>query len=84
MNAEIEHASEHGKAAGEKRPGQRKAIGPRAAREHREKARLGAAASPRPMLLPPRRRTSPSAALARTGVVLGGLVTALFGRRVRE
>ena len=84
MNAEIEHASEHGKAAGEKQPGQRKAIGPRAARKHRERARLGAAAPPRPMAIPPRPRTSPSAALARTGVLVGGLVTTLFGRRVRE
>jgi membrane protein len=33
MNAEIEHASPHGKAPGEKVPGQRKKIGPLAARE---------------------------------------------------
>jgi membrane protein len=37
MNAEIEHASEHGKAPGEKTPGQRKAIGARAAREFRQR-----------------------------------------------
>jgi membrane protein len=35
MNAEIEHASPHGKAAGERVPGRRKVIGPRAARAFR-------------------------------------------------
>lgn len=33
LNSEIEHASPHGKDAGEKTPGQRKRVGPRAARE---------------------------------------------------
>jgi membrane protein len=37
LSAEIEHASEHGKAAGEKRPGTRTVIGPRAAREFRRR-----------------------------------------------
>jgi membrane protein len=37
MNAEIEHASPHGKDVGEKVPGQRKVIGARAAREYRDK-----------------------------------------------
>jgi membrane protein len=32
MNAEIEHASPHGKNAGEKVPGERKKLGARAAR----------------------------------------------------
>jgi membrane protein len=44
MNAEIEHASPHGKAPGEKVPGQKKLIGARAAREFRRRhpiARLG-------------------------------------------
>ena len=36
MNAEIEHASPHGKAPGEKFPGQRRMIGARAARAWRE------------------------------------------------
>ena len=36
MNAEIEHASPHGKEAGEKAPGQRKTIGARAARRFQE------------------------------------------------
>jgi membrane protein len=39
MNAEIEHASPHGKAPGEKVPGQRKMIGARAARAFAERMR---------------------------------------------
>jgi membrane protein len=39
MNAEIEHASPHGKAPGEKVPGQKKLIGGRAAREFAERMR---------------------------------------------
>lgn len=53
MNAEIEHASPHGKAPGEKIPGQRKLLGARAARafdeaQRRQKAaaRLPAAQAP--------------------------------------
>jgi membrane protein len=37
MNAEIEHASPHGKEPGEKRPGERRMIGARAARAWRER-----------------------------------------------
>lgn len=37
LNAEIEHASPHGKAPGEKVPGQRLSIGPRAARLFKER-----------------------------------------------
>ncbi len=49
MNAEIEHASPHGKDAGERVPGERRVIGPRAARAYalrqreRERARQGEA-----------------------------------------
>jgi membrane protein len=86
MNAEIEHASDHGKAVGEKTPGQRKAIGARAAREFR-------ARHTRPADAPgggsaggvvPRPRTSPAAAYARTSVLFGGLIAALFGRRIKD
>jgi membrane protein len=41
MNAEIEHASPHGKDPGEKRPGERRVIGARAARAFQQ--RLGRA-----------------------------------------
>jgi len=53
MNAEIEHAAPHAKAPGEKVPGQRKAIGARAAREfqerqERERSRPSVPARPAP------------------------------------
>jgi membrane protein len=41
MNAEIEHASPHGKEPGEKVPGQKKKIGAAAAREFAERQRQG-------------------------------------------
>ncbi|MCC7009645.1 MAG: YihY/virulence factor BrkB family protein [Acidobacteria bacterium] len=49
MNAEIEHASPYGKAPGEKRPGERTCIGPRAEREFFERRRR---ARPEPFLQP--------------------------------
>jgi membrane protein len=84
MNAEIEHASEHGKAAGEKRPGERKCIGPRAAREFREKAshRTVRETSRRPAITGP--HPSPTAAFARRSVLFGGAIAALFGRRIKS
>jgi len=39
MNAEIEHASPHGKDPGEKIPGERKKLGAAAARAHQERQR---------------------------------------------
>ena len=84
MNAEIEHASPHGKAAGEKTPGQRTTIGARAAREFRDRQR-------QPVITPVHapghavpQRTSATAAYARTSVLFGGLISALFGRRVKD
>ena len=84
MNAEIEHASEHGKAPGEKVPGQRKTIGARAARAFRNRDRLAAPTIGRGAGVVQRPRTSPAAAYARTGVLFGGLLTSLFGRRIKE
>jgi membrane protein len=81
MNAEIEHASAHGKAPGEKVPGQRKTIGARAEREFREKQRQGPAPEPRPAI--PRLRPSPVTAYARTGALFGGALAALFRRRIK-
>jgi membrane protein len=84
MNAEIEHASEHGKAAGEKRPGERKVIGARAAREFREKQQRHApdpGARPPVVVVP---RHSPGKAYARGGVLAGGILASLFGRRVKR
>jgi membrane protein len=84
MNAEIEHASEHGKAAGEKRPGERRVIGARAAREFREKQE-GHAPAPGwrpPVVVVPRH--APATAYARSGVLVGGILAALFGWRIRQ
>jgi membrane protein len=82
MNAEIEHSSEHGKAPGEKRPGERKTIGPRAAREFRERqARAGSDGSDMPPVPP--RRDWPAAAFVRLGVLLGGALSILFVKRIR-
>jgi membrane protein len=50
MNAEIEHASPHGKDPGEKVPGEKKKIGPAAARAYEERMRGGGA--PRPAAAP--------------------------------
>jgi membrane protein len=75
MNAEIEHASPHGKAPGEKVPGQKKKIGARAARafeeaQRRQKDRQPAAAP----AVDPR---APRPAVAYT--ILGaGTIAALF------
>ena len=82
MNAEIEHASPHGKDAGEKVPGRKKMIGARAAREFRSRQeererRPAPAAAPRP-------QARPATSAARAGVLVTGLVAALFGRRVKE
>jgi hypothetical protein len=80
MSAEIEHASEHGKAPGEKQPGQRKTIGARAAREFRERQR-GTREVPITVVHSP--RTRPAAAFARTGVLFGGALAAIFKRRIK-
>ncbi len=85
MNAEIEHASPHGKAAGEKVPGQRKSIGARAAREFRERGARVVAPARQPVVVPAR-TPGPSTALAtgfaRTAALIGGGLAALFRRRV--
>jgi uncharacterized BrkB/YihY/UPF0761 family membrane protein len=49
MNAEIEHASPHGKDAGEKVPGERKVIGARAARRFRERQHASERREPQTM-----------------------------------
>ena len=41
LNAEIEHASPYGKAVGEKVPGEKKMIGPAAARDYEERKKKG-------------------------------------------
>lgn len=46
MNAEIEHASPYGKDVGEKVPGEKRKIGPAAARDYEERRARGEAAAP--------------------------------------
>ena len=56
MNAEIEHASPHGKAPGEKVPGERKKLGAAAARALCRARAQAASSSPeadQPLALPP-------------------------------
>jgi membrane protein len=54
MNAEIEHASPYGKAAGEKAPGQKRKIGPAAMRAWLEQERKVSTSSSRPAPAPAR------------------------------
>jgi membrane protein len=92
MNAEIEHASAHGKAPGEKVPGQKKVIGARAAREfagrhqHRPPGAHDRAAGLQGARSHEDRRPAarPVEAFARIGVVATGVVAALFRRRVKD
>jgi membrane protein len=84
MNAEIEHASPHGKAQGEKRPGQRKTIGARAEREFRKRQKAGGAPEGRPAPDVVRPAAAPTAAFARTGVLFSGLIATLLGRRIKD
>ena len=79
MNAEIEHASPHGKAPGEKVPGERKKIGPRGGACIRRAQRRGKAtgASPAPPPRPPSSLPDPARPTAATYVILAaGLVMA--------
>jgi membrane protein len=88
MNAEIEHAAPHGKDPGEKKPGERKVVGARAARAWRERRQGGNARPTRPVPVAApaaaRGRSQPAAAMARTGIVVSGIIAALAGRRLRE
>jgi membrane protein len=82
LNAEIEHASPHGKAPGEKVPGRRRSIGARAAREFRERQRQGPT-WPQPMPAPrPAVGGSPALSAVRVGTLVSGAVAMLFRRRV--
>jgi membrane protein len=80
LNAEIEHASPHGKAAGEKVPGERKCIGPRAARKFKERQDRGEAPPAAAVDRPATPWRAPN--FARTGALLSGLVAAMLRRRV--
>jgi membrane protein len=83
MNAEIEHASPHGKAPGEKVPGQRRMFGSRAAREFEKRQRAGGGV-PAPAIEARPRAAATATAFARVTAVVSGAVAALFGRRVKD
>jgi membrane protein len=73
MNAEIEHASPHGKDPGEKVPGEKKMIGARAARAYEERQRTGGVAE----------RVPKRPSIAAYAVLGTGLLTTLFRKRSR-
>jgi membrane protein len=77
LNAEIEHASPHAKAPGEKVPGEKKKIGARARRAYEEKI------AGREGRVETLRQQYPAVpGYARRGVMLGGLILGLFRRKV--
>lgn len=88
MNAEIEHASPHGKDPGEKVPGQKKKLGAAAKRDwerrQQEQGRAGGGSRTNPS---PARRPAPipsPAAESKPGYVVGALVylaSRIFGRK---
>ena len=88
LNAEIEHASPHGKDPGEKVPGEKKRIGVAAARAWEEQQRRAPVAPSRvpeqrpASLYPSRPRTSP--ALVMAGGLVAGVLQYLRGRRVSD
>ena len=91
MNAEIEHASPHGKDEGEKAPGERKVVGARAARLKKEQqARAGDGqerdSAGDAVIAPPAPAATGRAATAaaRSGALVGGMVAALFHRHPRR
>jgi membrane protein len=86
MNAEIEHASPHGKEAGEKVPGEKKKLGARAARAYEER-KSGDARQPaaQPMAWPQavfgKHRIEPRPSIAAYGIVAAGLIKGLKKKR---
>ncbi len=83
MNAEIEHASPHGKEPGEKVPGQRKMLGARAARAWRKRvgARRAPAAAVAGDAQPHDAASSVDAPVRPSGMRLGMLVAAALVAR---
>jgi membrane protein len=81
MNAEIEHASPHGKDAGEKVPGQRRTIGARAARAFRE-GRTSRTVRPQQVVPAVPAASAQGTAFGRMAAIVGGTLAALFRRRV--
>jgi membrane protein len=81
LNAEIEHASPHGKQPGEKVPGQKKKIGAAAAREYQKRRRQLAGEGPE-ITAPPAAARKPAASWSEYPAAAAYLIVRLF-RRVR-
>jgi membrane protein len=81
MNAEIEHASPHGKDPGEKVPGEKKKIGAAAARAYEERQRSPRSKSPQPLSWPAaafgKHRIKPRPTVAAYGILAMGLFRSL-------
>ena len=85
LNAEIEHASTHSLAAGPILSGRRRIIGARAAREFRQRQQREPASVPSAAAhVPGQRAPGVTRAIGRVGALIGGLMAALSGRRVRH
>jgi membrane protein len=83
LTAEIEPASPHGKNPGEMVPGHNRLMGPRAARAWT--ARLVSGGPPlRPAPAPAAASPRPTRAVARSGVLVAGLMATLFGKRIQR
>ena len=85
LNAEIEHASTHSLAAGPILSGRRRIIGVRAAREFRQRQQRESGSVPSAAAhVPGQRGPGATRAIGRVGALIGGLMAALSGRRVRH
>ena len=85
LNAEIEHASTHSLAAGPILSGRRRIIGGRAAREFQQRQQRELESVPSEANHVPGQDTPGAArAIGRVGALIGGLMAALSGRRVRH
>jgi membrane protein len=83
LNAEIEHASPHGKEPGEKVPGEKRVIGAAAARAWEERQRnLPPTIGPERQL-PAHVRPRPSPVLVMAGGLVAGILEMVRGRRER-
>lgn len=83
MNAEIEHASPHGKNPGEKVPGERKKLGGAAARAHEQSQQKGSSPTPPRRVPPP---AAPASTPAASSAYAGGFLFLLMRwfRRVKD
>ena len=84
LNAEIEHASAHSRAADPIGSGRRRIIGARAAREFRDRQRQAHESVPAVAAQVPEHHIGTGRMLARVGVSIAGLFAAMFRRRVRH